>query len=176
MREENTELYEEIVDKWSKIYKKKVGTLIDFEDLVQEAWVAILVAEPKYDSAKEKDENLRVGSYLATSVRNHLNDLLTEYITKKKFEVGGAKEYNTKAPYEYSPEKQAIARDLEIHLRERLKKIPHANFVFKYMELYSVKDISTMGIELGLPLSVPYVYKIRNKIRDEMTKLLDDEK
>lgn len=163
MDKEKWKLYNELVDKWSRIFKQKFGTLMDYDDIKQEAWVAILSAED-YDKDFER-------TYLGTCIKNHLNRLLLDTIYRNRVESGDVIEERTVDTQFGSPEKLAIASDLQDKLEMRIKKIPHGLFVWKHMDEHSVREIAKIGVEHGLPLSKSAVHRIIEKIRIEYDSL-----
>jgi DNA-directed RNA polymerase specialized sigma24 family protein len=75
MKEEDKETYTDIIERWSKIYKSRIGNLFTLEELKQEAWLSILKAE-EYAERVAVDKE----AFLASCVKNSLLKLLLNEI------------------------------------------------------------------------------------------------
>lgn len=163
MDKEKLNLYNDLVDRWSRLFKKKFGKLMEYDDIKQEAWVAILSAE-EYDKEFES-------TYLGHCIKNHLNRLLLDTIYRNRVESLEVIEDITPDTHFSNPERVAIASDLAEKLEINIRKIPHGMFVWKRMDRMTIRDISKEGKELGLPLSPTNVHKIITRIRGEFKKV-----
>lgn len=159
MNEENWDKYNDLVNRWSAIFKKRFGRLLDYDDIRQEAWVAVLQAE---DYEKEYES-----TYLGTVIKNHLNKLLVRTIYQARVEGAELLEEKTPAPVSSNPESLAIAADLQKKLEIRISKIKHGLFVWKHMEQHSCREIAILAKKAGIPLSKSTVHRTIEKIREE---------
>ena len=165
MSEDNWDLYNEVVKKWSGIYKRRFGRLLEYDDIVQEAWVAVLQADP-YDKEYEK-------TYLGTVIQNHLNKILADTITHRKIESEEVVEERVPNPNSDVPDQLALAKDLRDKLEIRIRKIKHGLFVWGLMETHTIKEISEIGRARGISrgMSEGNIHRIISKIRDEYKKV-----
>ena len=165
MVEEDKDVYEDIVERWSSIYKSKIGDLFTIEEVKQEAWLALLAAE---DRAKEIAEDRF--SFLATSIRNRL---LQMFISELEHTNGRSKINSDINRVDTTTPEEVIASDeLYRKLKINIKKIPNAELVFPYMNKKTVREISAIARKEGVQISRSQVQKVITSIREELNKLL----
>lgn len=165
MKKEDKEVYEDIIETWSRIYKSKIGDLFSLEELKQEAWLSILSAETQME--KVAVDKL---SYLAQSVKNSLLKMFLNEI-KHRTSRSITTELSSRVD-KTTPEETQASNELYKKLKIKIKKIPNAEFIFPHMNVKTVREISEMAEEEGVQISKSQVHNVIVLIREELYKLL----
>jgi DNA-directed RNA polymerase specialized sigma24 family protein len=162
MKKENEQMYSEVIDLWSKIYKKKIGDLFTFEELKQEAWLAVLKAEEKAEETASDKE-----AFLAQCVKTRLLTLFLNEL-KHRTTINGSIELANLT----TPEEELASNEIFEELKINIKKIPGAEFVFRYMNKQTVREISTLAEKEGHKMSKSQVHKTISLIQKELDKII----
>lgn len=165
MKQENEKVYEDIIETWSRIYKSKIGDLFTLEELKQEAWLSILMAE---DHAKKVATDKI--AFLSQCVKN---SLLKMFLDELKHKIG---KYDTAEDFcrvdLTTPEETQSSDELYKKLKINIRRIPNADFIFPYMNIKTVREISEIAKKEGIQISKSQVHNIIIMIRKELDKLL----
>jgi DNA-directed RNA polymerase specialized sigma24 family protein len=162
MKEEDKETYTDIIERWSKIYKSRIGNLFTLEELKQEAWLSILKAE-EYAERVAVDKE----AFLASCVKNSLLKLLLNEIEHRTTYISNLQKVDTTTPEEIISSNE-IYKKLQISI----KKIPDAEFILPYINIKTVREISDIAKSEGHPMSKSYVHKVISLIRGELDKIM----
>jgi RNA polymerase sigma factor (sigma-70 family) len=163
------EQYKELVEKYSKAYYKKVGDLFEYDDLVQEVWVALLSAEDEYEGR----EGAVMKTFLVTCITNHIINLITKEIQKRQTITD---EVDTVMDDEWegnipNPEELYFSKELYERLKLEVKQIKHGEFILDNIHLPS-RTISEMAKEAGIPMHYSTVTRKVKKIKKLCNKIL----
>jgi len=166
------EMYEELVAKYSKAYYRKVHDLFELEELAQEVWLVILEREAEESYRGDKGATKR--TFLVTCIKNHMIDLLVKEIRDlKALHTASKEDSNGEAFDRYpSPEEDAVAVELFGNISATLKAIKYGEFVFEHMGTKSVREISVLSKQEGIPLSKSTVHRTIKKIQKEVRNRL----
>jgi DNA-directed RNA polymerase specialized sigma24 family protein len=189
MKEDNRKKYNKLVNKWSRIYKKRIGDVFSIEELKQEAWLAILEVEEsirKFDEEIAEIRELEIGNmytpyvldsfvenkiaYIAQGIKNKILWLLIEELKHRKTES-----LDVETVFSSDIDTLAGSKQLVERLKTKLDTIPHANFVLTHMNSYSVRDISELAQREGKTISKSAVHKLILLIREEFEKIIKEE-
>jgi hypothetical protein len=167
----NKEEYKDLINIWSKIYKKKLGDLFSLEELKQQAWLGLLEAEQSLKNKKSDDtygclaKGIRQG-YLSQGIKNHIITMLIQEIKNK------ASNTSIILADTDNPETIIGSKQLIENLKLRIEKIPHANFILEHMNSKSVRDISKIAKSEGINISKSAVANKIILIKEELNKIL----
>jgi hypothetical protein len=162
MKEEDKQTYTDIIERWSSIYKSKIGSLFTLEELKQEAWLAILKAEKKAEEVAINTED-----YLAHSVKMGLLAFLLSEIKHRATCIGKMQKVNLTTPEEIFSSNE-IYKKFQINI----KKIPDAEFILPFLNVKTIREISDIAKNEGRTMSKSYVHKIISLIREEFDRLI----
>ncbi|MHA1949331.1 MAG: RNA polymerase sigma factor [Candidatus Thorarchaeota archaeon] len=175
MKEENLEIYESVVDKWSRLYKSKVGDMFSREELAQEVWLAILTAEEADTYVAGGDASLE--TYLGTCIRRHMIKLISNEVKHIAVLVDDADEM----PQDFTVNdagEVVEALDLDQKLKGRIEELAqekpnmrHAPFVLKRMYNMTERAISNEAKTSGVQIGKSEVHNIIERIRDVYKKM-----
>lgn len=148
--------YETLVNKWSAIFKKKIGDLFTLEELKQEAWLSVLSA---LEGAEEVENE---PGYIVQSIKNNLIKMIGEAIKNQYYSD------HTESANFVTPEDVLISKELYSKLDKCLDEIPYAAFILQYVDSKSVREIAKIAEAQGIKISKSYVHKVINLIKDKM--------
>jgi len=164
MKEEDEQTYTDVIEVWSKIYKKMIGDLFTLEELKQEAWLALLNAEEH----AEKNAVDKI-PFLASCVKHSLLKLLLTEIEHRATHVGSPQKIDMT-----TPEEMHSCNEIYKKLKINIKKIPDAEFILPYLNVKTVREISEIAKSEGRAMSKSYVHKVISSIREEFNKLMGE--
>ncbi len=164
MKKENTQTYTEVIEVWSKIYKKMIGDLFTLEELKQEAWLALLNAEEHAE--KEATDKI---PFLASCVKHSLLKMLLNEIEHRATHIGSLQKVDMTTPEEIHSSDEIYKK-----LKISIKKIPDAEFIFPYLNIKTVREISEIAKDEGRTMSKSYVHKVISLIREEADRLMEE--
>ncbi len=162
MKEEDKQTYTDIIERWSSIYKSKIGSLFTLEELKQEAWLALLKAE-EYAEQTAVDK----AAFLASCVKNSLLKLLLNEIKHRATHIGNLQKVNLTTPEEILSSNE-IYKKFQINI----KKIPDAEFILPFLNVKTIREISDIAKSEGRTMSKSYVHKVISLIREEFDRLI----
>jgi DNA-directed RNA polymerase specialized sigma24 family protein len=172
--DDRLQIYEELIEKYSKAFYARVSSLFELEDLAQEMWKCILEVEA-YE--KERGTNrLKDKAFLVTCIRNHIINLIkAEFIRNKAVDKNPDPSLEGFESKDYGTEVQAISREQLALLAGEIDRIKDGKFVIeKTMQGLTVTEISDIGISQGLKMSKSKVNWIQHKIKRIANKLFLD--
>jgi DNA-directed RNA polymerase specialized sigma24 family protein len=162
MKEENKQTYTELVERWSQIYKSRIGSLFSLEELKQEAWLGLLIAEEKAEEGAVDKE-----AYLASCIKNSLLRLLLNEIKHRATHISNLQQVDLTTPEEIQSSKE-IYKKFQINI----KKIPDAEFILPYITIKTVREISDIAKNEGRIISKSHVHNVISLIKEELDKLI----
>lgn len=169
MKEENLEIYEETVDKWSRLFKAKVGDLFTLEELAQEVWLAILLAEES-DTYEDSGE-ASLETYLGTCIRNHLFRLVQNEV-KHVSSLGHHEDDDVIDLHQDDVDEQVITVEIMDRLRDEVYHrsltqygMRYAPFVLEHMEVMSEREMAAEAKKRGLPVGKGSIHNTKKRIQ-----------
>jgi RNA polymerase sigma factor (sigma-70 family) len=176
MDEQRYEMFEELIEKYSKAFYKKVNSLFELEDIKQEMWVHLI--EVYNEENEQGTDRTRDIPFVAVTIRNHMINQIKREVMKAriiKTETNTVLETlpNEEGP---TPEDYLIAAEQLALLSGKVSSIKHGNFVLnKTIEGYSTQEMSDLLKVEGVTLSRERVRQIQQKIKNilkEQQKIL----
>ncbi len=176
MKEENKTVYESVVSKWSRLFKTKVGHLFSLEELAQEVWLAILVAEEADTYIEGGEASLE--TYLGTCIRRHLmkaiatevkhtSSILSDGYDSLLQDYGGTDAEDLAEALDLDEKLADIINELSVSKRN----MRYAPFVLKRMYDMTERAIAKEAEEAGLELGKSEVHNVIDRIREVYKEL-----
>ena len=166
--DERIELYNELVEKYSKAYYKKVHDIFELEDLAQEVWQVLLQVEEADRYAGTNDASEK--TYLISAIRHRIHRMIAEEIRLRQvIQLDNRKVDIYVSEEETSPEELVEVKEKLNRVRLNVRKIKHGEFIFDHMHL-TLRELSRIAASQGIQLPKSTIFYKKKAIKDIMLK------